>query len=123
MRQDRHKAEKALINVLGVSPKSRLLGQLVRYGIITLDPKFRAKQIIIHLYTAWRFADKTVSYKLRQRRDTSWSGYRDSWADHARRSAIVFQTFERNRRHDGSPQAVQKAVRGWTRKLTPPDTG
>jgi hypothetical protein len=66
-------------------------------------------------------ADRTVSYKLRQRQDPGWAAYRDSWADAARRTAIVFEVFERTRRHDGSLRAVQKAVRGWTRKLTPPE--
>jgi len=98
-----------------------LVGVLERSQSPLVDPTNRAKQIIRHLDAAWRLADKTVSYKLRQRRGPEGAAFRDSWADITRRSAIVSETFEHSRRHDGSPRAVQKAVRGWTRKLTPPE--
>jgi len=112
--------EKALVGVLERS-QSPLVSQLVRYGLATVDPTNRAKQIIRHLNAAWRLADKTVSYKLRQRGGPEGAAFRDSWADITRRSTIVSEAFEHNRRHDGSARAVQKAVRGWTRKLTPPE--
>jgi len=112
--------QKALVGVLERN-QSPLVKQLVRHGLATIDATNRAKQIIRHLDASWRLADRTVSYKLRQREEPGWAAYRDSWADSARRSVIVFEVFERNRLHDGSPRAVQKAVRGWTRKLTPPE--
>ena len=99
--------------------RSPLVRQLLRCGLATIASTNRAKQIIGHLHAAWRLADRTVSYKLRQRRDPEWLAYRDSWADMFRRGAIVFETIERNRRRDGRRRAVQKAVRAWTRKLTP----
>jgi hypothetical protein len=80
------------------------------------DPA-RAERILYQMDRAWRFEDRTISYKLHRREITHWEEFRKEWVEHTRRGDVSFDAFARLKGKLGPRKAASKASKLWNKPI------
>src|SRR5215469_13450754 len=78
------------------------------------DAGQRANEILLALDAAWRRVDRNARFGQRET-NTRW---RLILAEHERRSRLVFETFDRQKRRRGAGAAAVEAAKHWAEPAT-----